>query len=124
MFHPSNLHVEVVQLQSWKYWRPLNHALHQVIQDLTLVLRIRRWIMFQFSTFISKSKAEDVQMIMYNKSALAVKAPIKLKVRPLIQLTKALKIGTQVVHVDPAVLLKRLLVLVSRAEKPDQSVLN
>lgn len=63
-------------------------------------------------------------MIMDNKLALAVKAPIKLKVRPLIQLTKSLKIGTQVVHVDPAVLLKRLLVLVSRAEKPDQSVLN
>ena len=67
--------------------------------------------------FVCKSKAEDVQRIMDNKSVLTAKAPIKLKVRPLIQLTKAVKIGTQVVHVDPGVLFMHLLVLVARAEK-------
>ena len=57
---------------------------------------------------------------MYNKSILGAKVPRKLKVRPLIQLTKDVKIGIQVVHVGPAILLMRFLILVEKAEKSDQ----
>lgn len=63
---------------------------------------------------------EEIQRIMDNQSVIAAKVPTKEKVRSLVHLTKAVKIGTQTVHVDPLVLFMRLLVLVERAEKPDQ----
>ena len=46
------------------------------------------------------------------------KVPKSQKVRNLLQLTKAVKIDTQDLHIDPAILLIRLLVLVERSEDP------
>ena len=45
-----------------------------------------------------------------------VKVPRSQKVRSMLQLTKAIKISTQDVYIDPAVLFIRLLVLVERSQ--------
>ena len=45
------------------------------------------------------------------------KLPKTQKVHNLLQLTKAVKIGTQDVHINPAILFIRLLVLVERSEE-------
>ena len=68
----------------------------------------------------AKGGNEEIQKIMDNKSVLSAQVPTKLNVRCLTQLTKAVKLSTQVVHDDPAVLLLHLLVVVERAQKPDQ----
>ena len=44
------------------------------------------------------------------------KVPKSQKVRNFLQLTKAVKTGTQDVHIDPAILFTRLFVLVERSE--------
>ena len=53
-----------------------------------------------------------------NTAVTEDKVPRNQKIRNLLQLTKAVKIVTQDVHIGPAILFTRLFVLVERSEDP------
>ena len=66
----------------------------------------------------AESVGRKIQEQIDNVAVTKAKVPRSKKVRNLLQLTKAIKISTHDVYIDPAILFIRLLVLVERSDDP------